>query len=214
MAKAIKYQEMVEQASTGDLLLFNTRNHWFDGIIEKFSHSKFSHIGIILRNPTFIDPKLDQGLYLLESSWEGRPDSVEGKFILGVQIVPLEQTIKDFKKSTNNGYLYYRKLACDRNGDFEKRLLQAYQVAYGKPYDLLPQDWIKAEFDIEVGEIQRTSTFWCSALVGYVFVKLGFLEKDIPWTLLAPKQFSSYEKDQLPFLEGCQLTPERYVVFE
>ena len=41
--------------------------------------------------------------------------------------------------------------------------------------------------------------FWCSALVSYVFVELGWLPKDLNWSLVCPIQFSSGHPEPLPF---------------
>ena len=60
---------------TGDLLLFSYNGDGFFGCftecIKKCTHSKFSHIGMIIEDPTFIDPTL-KGIYVWESSWGER----------------------------------------------------------------------------------------------------------------------------------------------
>ena len=211
MSQRITYAELLNTCQTGDLLLYNSRNHWYDKFIEGMTSSKFSHIGMLVKDPTFIDDGL-KGVFILESGWENLKDVVDNKKILGVQLIPLEASVLKYKQSTKNGYLYYRALTCERNDSYYEKFLSAYKVAYEKPYDLLPQDWIKAEFDIEIGKVQRTETFWCSALVSYIYVKLGFLKSDLPWTLIAPNQYSFYEKKQLSF-ENCGLEPERCVKF-
>ena len=76
----------LETCQTGDLLLYNT-NVWYSRLIELASNSKYSHISMILRDPTYIDPKL-KGLYILESCKESIPDSVSGNLTYGVQIIP------------------------------------------------------------------------------------------------------------------------------
>ena len=48
-----------------------------------------------------------------------------------------------------------------------------------KPYDLNPLDWSKAARDIEIGDCQKDNTFWCSALVSYIYIKLGFLPEKL-----------------------------------
>jgi len=82
--------------------------------------------------------------------------------------------------------------------------------------DKVPQkaiDWIKAEFQIELGDEQKENTFWCSALVTYVYINLGFLDKTLPWTIIAPRRFSYYENERLTYLDGCNVEPEVYVKF-
>ena len=65
---------------TGDIILFSGKNSWFSLMVEYFTSSPFSHIGIVLKNPTQIDPKL-KGLHLLESGFEPIKDEVDDKKI-------------------------------------------------------------------------------------------------------------------------------------
>ena len=84
---------------TGDLLLFTGHTtgflKYFSCLIEYATHSDFSHIAMVLKDPTFIDKSL-KGLYVWESSWEGKPDPQDGKIKLGVQITPLHEIINTF----------------------------------------------------------------------------------------------------------------------
>ncbi len=68
---------------TGDILLFdyegdNSFFQLFSYIIGKTTHSKYTHVGVILKDPTFIHPSL-KGLYVWESGYEGTPDCEDGK---------------------------------------------------------------------------------------------------------------------------------------
>ena len=87
---SITYKKLLETTDTGDIILFNSRKYWYSRWIESVLHSKFSHIGIIIKNPSFIDEKLTDGTYLFESSYEGIPDSIDHKKIYGVQLNPLK----------------------------------------------------------------------------------------------------------------------------
>jgi hypothetical protein len=202
----ISYENLLLDAQTGDILLFNSRKYWYSRWIESFLHSKFSHVGIIVRNPSFIDKKLRDGIYILESSYEGIPDSIEQKKIYGVQLIPLEACFHSYLDKTDTGNVYYRQLNCSKKQSFYENFANACKKVYAKSYDLLPQDWLKAEMNIEIGDIQRTDRFWCSALVSYMYVELGLLKKTLPWTLITPNQYSFYENNQLDF--QCQLKPE------
>ena len=35
-------------------------------------------------------------------------------------------------------------------------------------------DWIKGYYKLNIGNTQKENTYWCSALVSYVYVELGF----------------------------------------
>ena len=142
---SILLKDFLKDCNTGDLLLYST-SHWYSKIIEYFTSSKFSHISIIFRDPTFIDRDL-KGLYVLESGYEKTPDPTDGKQKFGVQIKKLEDVINDYKTSWVGG-LYYRKLDCNRKNFFNKKVLEIYKKVYDKPYDIDICDWIKAEFKI------------------------------------------------------------------
>ena len=207
----ITYKDFLETAQTGDILLFNSRKFWYSRAIEACTHSKFSHIGIIVRNPSFLDKKLEDGLYLLESGYEGVPDSIESKLIYGVQLVPLEDCFRDYVNKTDGGYVYYRQIHCEKPITFYRNFSEACNKVYAKPYDVLPIDWLKAELGVEIGNVQRMNTFWCSALVTYMYIQLGLLPNTLPWTLITPHKYSYYEGKQLDF--NCTLDAEKYIIF-
>ena len=50
-------------------------------MIEFSTHSNFSHIGMIVKDPTFISPSL-KGTFVWESGWEGEYDPQDGKIKL------------------------------------------------------------------------------------------------------------------------------------
>lgn len=207
MMESIEESSFIETCETGDILLYNSK-YWYSRLIEKATGSKFSHISIILRDPVYINPEL-KGLYILESGYENICDSNTGKRVFGVQIVPLEHTLDAYRNSCI-GSLYYRKLEKVRTETFYKRLSDVIKHVEGKRYDINPVDWIKAKFDIEMGNLHKTNTFWCSALVGYIYSVLCLVDSEIPWSILPPRKFSYYENDRLTY-KNCNLEPERNI---
>lgn len=232
----IDINEVKNKSKTGDLLLFNTRKHWYDFIIEYFSHSKFTHVGIIIRsddisyncneNNNYID--ISTNLLFLESGHESLPDIIENKKIFGVQMVSFDKMINEYIK-TNSGSIYYRQLECTRDISFSNTISSLIKSVYNKPYDTIPMDWIKSFFHLNnIGNTERTNTFWCSALVSYIYDKLGFIQSYntknskttyIPWTIIQPTQFSYYEmvKSSSPykinFSKDIILHPELLITF-
>lgn len=207
--ESISERYFLESCQTGDLLLYNS-THWYSRLIEYGSNSKYSHISMILRDPFYINPQL-KGLYILESSKESIPDIISGKKIYGVQIIPLEHILKEYR-STYCGYLYYRKLNCQKDEEFYEKIKECFIKSEGKKYDINPIDWFKTDIGSQIGNTQKTNTFFCSALIGFVYSKLGFLDKDIPWTVLAPRRFSYYENERLTY-HNCNLDPEKWITF-
>lgn len=209
---SISKEDVYKNSKTGDLILFNTRSHWYDFLIERVTGSKFSHVGMVVRDISYGDLS-DIGICMLESGYESFPDVVENRDVYGVQLASLEKVFDTYLGSNSRGgYAYYRRLNCERDDEFMHTLKRSINEVYGKPYDLLPQDWFKSAFDIHKGNEQRTKTFWCSALVSYVFDMLGFIERDTPWTIIQPTQFSYYEGRQLKLSPKIELVPELLIV--
>lgn len=208
---SISRDEVVKTCKTGDLLLFNTRTHWYDFLIEKFTNSKFSHVGMIYRSLPCLDCS-NVGVCLLESGYESFPDVVKNKQIYGVQLADIEKVLDTYKSTSTSITVYYRRLGRELSKDEIDKLRSSVDNVYAKPYDLLPQDWLKSAFDIYKGNEQRTKTFWCSALVAYLYDMLGFIKRDTPWTIIQPTQFSFYEGRQIELKEGIELSPEQMII--
>lgn len=174
----------IDKLETGDMILFNG-NYFLSRIIEYFTHSIYSHVGIIIIDPCF-ENKLLKGIYVLESGYEPTNDPENNRNKYGVQLTKLETFIENY-----NGKLFIRKLHCTRNKNFYEKIIQIHSNVHNLSYDLNPIDWIKAEFNIHIGNVQKKNTFWCSALVTYFYIKMGFLDKTIDWSLISPQDLSS-----------------------
>lgn len=204
---SITREELLTTCKTGDLLLFNTRTHWYDFLIERFTRSKFSHVGMIVRDISCGDCS-NIGVCMFESGYESFPDVVTNKNIYGVQLADLKKVLNTYGDGGRSGYVYYRSLDCERDDAFIKTTKNKIEPVYGKPYDLLPQDWLKSAFDIKAGNERRTGTFWCSALVAYMYDMYGFIDEHTPWTIIQPTQFSYYEGKEIQLKSCVKLAPE------
>lgn len=187
---------------TGDVLLFHQERYWFSRVVEFFTDSKYSHVAMVLKDPEFTTPPL-KGLYIFESGVESIPDAENGRIKFGVQIVPLEKIISEYP-----GNVYYRKLDCVRDEAFNEKMAKIHSNVHNISYDTDVADMIKAVMHVDVGDLQKQTTYWCSALLSYIFVELGFLPEDTPWTLITPKQFSSGYKNKLEMTGTCTLEDE------
>ena len=183
--------------NTGDILLFSSKGRGifrpFDFLIKYFTHSPYTHIGMILKDPEFIHPSL-KGYYVWESSWNGTPDPQDGKIKLGVQITPFNELIEHSKE--NNGKVFYRKFLNNDDSFTNEKLTTIHNTVYCKPYDLVPKDWIDMATHHENSmDGKNTKRFWCSALVGYIYTKCGILSESTEWSCLSPADFSSNSED-------------------
>lgn len=197
----------LEELDTGDIILYQT-SFWYSRLIEYFTGSNYSHISIVLKKPIWLDSSLTDDYYLLESGGEVFPDAVSGKMVFGVQIAPMSKVIHEYR-DLNYGSLYCRKLQPDIPKDLlQESIKNAYILIKDKPYDLHPLDWLNALVDLDkpidkIKKEQRTDCFWCSALVSFIYYKMGFLPSNIPWTIVSPSDYS-YTCDRLPF-QNCSL---------
>ena len=182
----------LEDLETGDIILFNG-DYLLSYIVEYCTDSIYSHVGVVLKNPNLGDATF-KGIYLLESEREHTPDPENHRIKKGVQIINLEEKIKNYK-----GRVYVRKLSCIRDDKFYKKIIEIHSAVHNIPYDLNPVDWIKGVLQLNIGNTHKENTYWCSALVTFVFVKLGLLDKNIAWTIVSPQDLSS-SSNKLKFI--------------
>lgn len=185
---------------TGDLLLFNShKKGWWNilsSLIRWGTHSNYTHIGMIVKNPEFLDNKLE-GMYLWESSWEGTPDPQDGKVKLGVQFTPISEIFLKYQP----GEIFVRRIKCPENTFSISKLREIHKIVYNKPYDIIPRDWIETFFGKD-SEPQKTDRFWCSSLIGYIYTKCEILLPDTDWSILTPSDFSIEGEESLNFVNG------------
>ena len=203
--------EQIKNLKTGDLILFNYKTKGCFGCFTKLikwgTHSNYSHIGMILRDPTYIKPHL-KGIFVWESSWEGEPDPQDNKVKLGVQITPLEEILHEYQ---GKGHVFIRPVICNSNTFNNSIMKKIHDVVYDKPYDIVPKDWIEAFFKKD-SHPQKTSRFWCAALVGYIYTQVGILNKKTDWSILTPCDFS-LDGEDLMFINKNKLENVEYRIF-
>ena len=177
---------------TGDLVLFHGSG-WISKTLEWMGKSQYSHVGIIIINPCFLHPNLENGVYVWHSSWGEAPDNKGQKHVFGVQLQKLEDVIKEYEPHS----VYVRHITAHHDVIFYQQLVAIHKEVHGKPYDLHIMDWIMAELQlyhpVEISALwKHTDRFWCSALVSYIYVRLGWI-KDVNWSLIAPREYSSMD---------------------
>ena len=211
-------EEFKRNLKTGDLILFDSDNSglfWlFDKAIKFFTGSDYNHIAMVLVNPTFMAKTCNLpvenfvGYFVWESSWEGEPDPQDGKLKLGVQLTPLEEVIQN-----NKGKYFIRKLECSdelfKKTFTNENLEEVHKIVYDKMYDINPLDWVGALFRKDSNP-KKTDRFWCSALMGIIYSKLGIISDEIDWSILRPSDFSIEDKNEhLQYNAGFKLADDQ-----
>lgn len=189
-------EEFKKSLKTGDLLLCDNLQYtsWglFSWIIKFMTKSDFSHIGMIVVDPVFTDVPL-KGTFVWTSGISDVPDSEDGVKKFGVQFIPLDHFVQ-----TYGGKIYSRRIEFKRDEDYDKifntdRLREIHGVVYNKPYDIVVADWIEAYCKRDPNP-QKTSRFFCSALIGYIYTSLGLFDDGLDWSILYPNFFSTENK--------------------
>lgn len=180
----LKYKSL----KTGDLLFFTDTKTWYNRLIEWATSSDYCHIGMVLKDPCFSN-KTYSGLYVIHSTSPELADVEDGKHKLGVQITKLQDTLDMYEG------VYVRHLDYNRNDEFYNNLKIAHDDVYDVPYDFGPRHWLVSAFyhlGVWDNKVKRHSdAYWCSALVGFIYVKLGILDKDFDWSNWAPCDFAN-----------------------
>jgi len=175
---------------TGDIILFRGSS-WLSYLLEWIGRSRYSHVGIIIKDPAFIDSSLPNGIYLLESGWNPIPDSEDHVLKSGVQLHLLSDLLKECAPFS----VYVRRITCERNHSFYEKIDTIHHTIHNRPYDMNLFDWIRAAYHLDIdGSIAPSSSattkrFWCSALVAYVFDQLNLIDP-VNWSVVTPRDFS------------------------
>ena len=101
------------ELQTGDLILFRGAS-WVSTILEYIGKSKYSHVGIVIKNPRFLNDNLEDGLYLLDSSFGSSPDIEDGRLKYGVQLHKLDDILAQCSPNS----VYFRKITATRDQAF------------------------------------------------------------------------------------------------
>ena len=192
-----------QNLKTGDIILFSANWSWnplniAGKLIEYFTGKPYSHVGMILKNPTWIKPDM-KGIYLWESSYEGTPDPQDGKIKLGVEVTPIDKALDQHKE-----HIYVRQLQSGADRLTVPILQKIHQIVYDKPYDFNPIDWLAAYLRTPINGSRKFGRYFCSALVACIYTQAGILDKDTDWSLVRPSDFEEHDTN-LTWNNGCAL---------
>lgn len=193
----------IDDLKTGDILLCKNAHSdsWFinlyEMLIRRVTKSPYSHVAMVVRDPTWVDQN-QKGVYVLESAMESEPDAESHEQKFGVQTTKLS-TLAD-----GSCEIMIRQLM--KGTISEQQLEEVHDKTKGKSYDFYPTHLVEAALQIHASE-QRTDTYICSAMVGFIFVQFGFLDADFDWSVSLPKMFSS-DSDALPWTDTVEYSKD------
>ena len=187
---------------TGDILLFSAKKGCITNLIKCWTHSKYNHVAIVIKDPNFHDFK-KKGIYMMESTTlDPLPDAESHCRKFGVQMHLLKDVLAEY-----NGSIYVRHLHCDRNVDFDRNVIKFHQLVHGDPYNLNMADWLELILHDFYFDEYRTNEFTCSALVAFFLVSIQAISAKTPFALIRPCDFGleKIERYHFKFINGCLL---------
>lgn len=201
----LSYAEIRSQLNTGDLVLFSCKNNFFSLAIQLITNSKWSHVGMVVK-----DPRQDV-VYLWESTTlSDIKDIVDNKFKKGVQLVLLSERLANYQGIVAIRQLQGINLTNDTQAMQE--LTRLRQELKDRPYEQHKLELLNATIDT-FGDLFKNekdlSSIFCSELVAEAYQRMGLLDLSEPSNEYTPKDFSAAGK--LPLLKGAYLTAE-YII--
>lgn len=186
--------------NTGDLLFFHgNKKSLIDDLIMDVSDSPYSHVGMII-----VDPKWDQsikGPYLLQSASGYTYSEEDREEEKGVTLASIPESFEGVDIRRYGGTMN------------TETLKEVHDEVHRLPYDTSWWDWIKAGlshlgFSRWVQNERHDNNFWCSALVAFVYVKMGILPEKTNWSNLAPGDLAQMTINELGPIESLKKDEE------
>jgi hypothetical protein len=155
----VRYDAIRSTLKTGDLL-FCSGNYLFSSIIQRFTKSVWSHVGMV-----YYDSSLDRMLIL------------ESEKLYGVRVAPLSKYIKDYhgKNRPYKGVIAIARLEPELNLEEMKKGIRFGMDELTKPYD----DWeilrIAVRILFKIGKRVNDRKYICSELMQVCYKQMGII---------------------------------------
>lgn len=169
------FSQLAPQLQTGDIMLFGGTTP-VSAIIDAITHSKYSHIGMVIRAP---GSSGSDGLTLWQSF------EPEG----GVVIDSLEAFVAGYPKLEAGATVAARLLGVERTPAMLQGLADYIPTAKGLPFPGFAE-WFVNYMSGCLGVEGPQKSFYCSELIAQTYVAMGLLK---PWplaTVYTPGRFA------------------------
>lgn len=197
-APKIELMKLVEEAKTGDLILF-AGSYPSSLRIRRLTQSRYSHVVVVIK-----EPEIEGGRACVwqatSSTHEGVLRNMEPKS--GVQLNYLDEMLRDYRAEDANSLICHRsgihseltkKLVCENWPEVKKFI----NFMDGKPYTN-DMDGLYIMGLMEVDNPNKEDYF-CAGLVADTLMKLGLLCDEFRQYQYAPRDFSELQKS-LPLI--------------
>ena len=185
---AIRFEDAIAAASTGDIWLFRGRS-LADRAIQTVTNSPVNHVGMVVA--------IDDLPPLLWHAELGRslPDVWTGERQRGVQLHRLDDAVTTWSQRYGQR-AWVRQLEGPLQREHEDRLMQVIEHFDGRPFPTslgLARRWLN-------GRVRRASsleTVYCAELVATTYQRMGLLPSHRPASWYDPGRFWSGDRVEL-----------------
>ena len=153
----VRYDEVRDQLRTGDLV-FCSGSYFFSGLIQRFTRSVWSHVGILYKDDTL------QRVFVLES-----------ETMIGVRLAPVSKYLRDYhgRNRPYRGNIVVARVQPDVDVAAVRRAISYGMDELTKPYDNFEIVRIAFRILFRVSRRTRDRKYICSELVYDCFRKAG-----------------------------------------
>lgn len=200
-----RQKNLEQEFRTGDIIIFSGHGTVSD-VIKLFTRSKWSHVGMAIRNGT-------DNLYVLEATTlSDVKDVVDNVAKKGVQLVPLHDRLNTYDGDISIKHLHGAVLGNNDSSALKAFMLEIEDRPYEKnivdlakavlerktPKDSIFHDMLHDEGDL--------SSLFCSELIAEAYQRLNILNNTEPSDYYLPKDFS--DNGKMLLLRNVTLGPE------
>lgn len=185
------FDELAPALNTGDIFLFHG-TEWTSRLIEEVTHSSFSHVAMVVRQPG------SSGLGGL-SLWQSYEPTG------GVGSSPAKDFLEKYDVAPGES-LYARQLQAQRTPAMQQALQAFMAEVDGRHFPSivgLVLHWLEGEQGINSG----TADYFCSQLLAATYMQIGWLQGSPPPNAYSPEAFST-QNPGLPLQLGASFGPQ------
>jgi Permuted papain-like amidase enzyme, YaeF/YiiX, C92 family len=155
--QVVRYEAVRADLRTGDLM-FCSGSYFFSGLIQRFTRSVWSHVGIIYNDPNL------QRIFVLES-----------ETAIGVRLAPMSKYLRDYhgRNRPYRGQIVVARVQPDVDPQGIKLAISFGMDELTKPYDNFEILRIATRILFRIGRRRRDRKYICSELVFDCFRQAG-----------------------------------------
>jgi len=198
-----RYLDIQDELMTGDLVLFEGSSNTSD-LIKRFTFTRWSHVGMVLRVPGYEQPFVWESLRTAAI-----PDAMDGQMKSGVQLLDLRQRVTHCTDP-----MAVRRLNKHVSPVMHAAALGFRELVRNRPYEQNLSELVFSAYDGPMGDNEEDlSSIFCSELIAEAYQRMGLLtcntqggEASNEYT---PAFFAG--PDTLPLLGDYQLGPVQVI---